>query len=140
MVALFAIVLCGCGVDRTVAKKIKEPGQMPEVVFWSFADFSDVAEEGELQGRWTFCDKNGNFYISEDKEVCSWNIVDVMEQYTAGNLTDKIELRATCDAAEVFENYQKLCKISKNKDYKIVRPDSGPAVQAVRGGLERRIL
>lgn len=36
----------------------------------------------------------------------------------------------TCDVNELFENYQKLCELSNNKDYEILYPEAVPAVEA----------
>lgn len=133
IMGMFALLLGGCG-DRTVAKKLKKPEQMPEIVFWSHSDLSDVAEDDELQGVWTFCDRNGNFYKLEERGGDSWAIWDIEEQFASGELSEKMELCVTCEVDELFEIYQKLCELSKYKDYEVKRPDYGPAVQAARGG------
>ena len=134
IVTLFATMLCGCGGDRTVAKKLRKPEQMPEIVFWSSTDFTDVADKYELQGVWTFCDRNGNFYKLEEWGEESWAIWDIEEQFASGELSKKMKLYATCEVEELFENYKKLCEISKNKDYEVKRPDFGPAVESAKGG------
>lgn len=130
---MLALLFAGCG-DSTVAKKLKSPEQMPEIVFWCHSDLRDVAKEYELQGIWTFCDRNGNFYKLEERGNDSWAIWDIREQYASGELSKKLELRTTCEVDELFENYQKLCDLSKNKEYEVERPDAGPAVQAASGG------
>ena len=133
IMGMLALLLGGCG-DPTVAKKLKSPEQMPEIVFWSHSDLSDVAGKYELQGVWTFCDRNGNFYKLEERGEDSWAIWDIEEQFASGELSENLELRTTCEVEELFEIYQKLCELSKNKKYEVERPDSGPAVQAARGG------
>ena len=134
IVVMFALLAEGCGGDRTVAKNLRKPEQMPEIVFWYHSDFRDVHEKDRIQGVWRFCDRNGNFYKLEEWREESWAIWDIEEQFASGALLDKVELYTTCEVEALFENYQKLCEISKNKEYEVERPKEGPGVQSACGG------
>lgn len=127
IVLLLIIKICSKNYQTTY-----EPSQMPDIVFFNCIDYSETAEDGDVQSAITFYDKNGNHYTSEDSYVCSLNIDELVKEYAAGNLDDKIKFHTTCDVNELFENYQKLCELSKNEEFEIIYPEYGPDVLANR--------
>lgn len=111
------VFLTGCGLwgDKTGARTIKVPSEMPEIVFVKITDYSEIADEDEVQWAITFYDKKGNHCTSEDPYVCGLSYAELVEEYAAGNLDDKIEYHMSCDTNEIFENYKKLCQLSESK-------------------------
>ena len=109
--------LTGCSLvgDKTGARTINNPSEMPEIVFLNENDYRDVAEDGGKLCAITFYDKFGNHYISEDPYVCSLPYAELVKEYAAGNLDDKLEYLMSCDVDEIFENYKKLCQLSRSK-------------------------
>lgn len=107
------------------------PSRMPEIVFLDRTDYSEVWEGDEIQRAITFYDKNGNHYVSENQYVCSLSVEELVREYAAGNLDDKIEYHTSCDVGELRKNYQKLYRLGKNKKLDIVHPEMMPDVQDI---------
>lgn len=127
---IFVLLLTGCGNNA-----VGDPSQMPDIVFMNIADYTEIAQEGEMQYAITFYDKNGNHYVSDDSYgsyICSLQYEELVSQYAAGELDDKIILHTTCDVNELFENYKKLCEVSQNKEYEILYPEAVPAVESIK--------
>ena len=127
---IFALLLTGCGNNA-----VGDPSQMPDIVFMSIVDYTEIMQEGEMQYAITFYDKNGNHYVSDDSYgsyICGLQYEELVGQYAAGELDDKIILHTTCDVDELFENYKKLCEVSQNKDYEILYPEAVPAVESIK--------
>ena len=130
-------MLMGCGNSEgdNSAKAIDDPSQMPEIVFMNINNYTEIAQEGEEQYAMTFYDKYGNHYVSGNSYgdyICGLQYEELINQYAAGELDDKITLHTTCDVNELFESYQKLCEVSKNKEYEILYPESVPAVESIK--------
>lgn len=126
-------MLMGCGNgENTSGFTVSEPSQMPDIVFMDIIDYTETAQEGDNQFAITFYDKNGNHYTSNDAYVCGLKYEELVTEYAAGNLKDKITFHTTCDVDELFENYQKLCEVSENKEFEIIYPEAIPTVQANR--------
>lgn len=132
---LFMIFLTGCGLwgDKTCARTINNPSEMPEIVFLNENDYRDVAEDGGKLCAITFYDKFGNHYISEDPYVCGLPYAEMVKEYAAGNLDDKIEYHMSCEVDEIFENYKKLCQLSRSKKLGMDYPEQVPQVETHRG-------
>lgn len=130
------LVLCACGKEGSnVAHTVNDPSQMPDIVFMNICDYTEISEEGDEQYAITFYDKNGNHYVSDDSYgsyICSLKYEELISEYAAGNLDDKITFHTTCDVNELFENYRKLCEVSKNEDYEILYPEAVPAVESIK--------
>ena len=108
---------------------------MPDIVFMNIVDYTEIAQEGEMQHAITFYDKSGNHYVSDDSYgsyICGLQYEELLGQYAAGELDDKIILHTTCDVDELFENYKKLCEVSQNKEYEILYPEAVPAVESIK--------
>lgn len=102
-----------------------DPSQMPGIVFMFIQWVSPDYDRGNIG----FYDRNGQYYISEDQEVCSMRLEELIRAYEAGELEGRIIRSSTiCDADELFENYHKLCEVSKNEALEIVYPLEVPAV------------
>ncbi len=130
LIVIMITMLTGC--SRDTARTIKDPSEMPDIVFMNVVDLSEVVEADEVQTGVTFYDKKGNHYTSFDSYDYSLTIDELFEVYRAEDLEDKFYLHTTCDVNELFENYQKLCQLSKNKELEIIYPEYGPAVEAIR--------
>ena len=129
---LFISFLAGCSFDdpEISARKIKDPSQMPDIVFIKEYDYTDVFNEyDDVQYRTEFFDKQGNYYVTFDPYVYFLSYDELIKEFVEGKLDDKIQFTRSCDVDALFENYQKLCKVSRNKDYKIVHPEVVPAVE-----------
>lgn len=128
------LVLCACGKEGSnVVHTINDPSQMPDIVFFNIINYKASAPDGEYESAMTFYDKNGNHYVSDNSYgsyICGLKYEELISEYAAGNLDDKITFHTTCDVNELFENYQKLCELSHNKDYEILYPEAVPAVEA----------
>lgn len=121
--AMIIILLMVCGICKKAG-----PSQMPGIVFvktWQYEPNYDWETIG-------FYDRNGQFYTSDNQEVCSMRLRELVRAYEAGELEGKIKRSwRTCDADELFENYRKLCEVSKNEAVKIVYPDVDVGMPAV---------
>lgn len=126
--------LTGCSLvgDKTSARTIKDQSEMPEIVFVYHIEYLSSAYSGEMYDSknakcgMTFCDKNGNFYVSENTGICSLSAEELIKEYAAGNLNNQIKLWTMVDSDEVYKNYKKLCKVSKNNKFEMVYPEFGP--------------
>ncbi len=132
-ITVMSVILAGCGnreenLPVTDDKKL----QMPDIVFYNYVDYLETAEEGGVQSAMTFYDKNGNHYTSTDPYVCSLYLDKLVKEYAEGTLDDKIEFHTICDVDELYENYEKLCEVSRNKELEIIYPEYGPTVLANR--------
>lgn len=126
LIVIMITMLNGCSKDT--ARTIKDPVEMPDIVFLNYIHYY----KGDISTAMTFYDKNGNHYTTSDYSVCCLSFEQLVEEYAAGNLDDKIKFHTTCNVDELFENYQKLCQLSKNQELEIVRPGYGPDVEANR--------
>lgn len=133
MIVAYTFTGCGSsesGNSSTLATKASS--QMPDIVFLDCTDYSETAEAGDIQSAITFYDKNGNHYTSDDPYVCSLYYDELVKEYAAGNLKDKITFHTSCDVSELYENYKKLCEVSTNKDCEIIYPETFPEVLSNR--------
>lgn len=134
IILLMTLILCACGKEGdNVAHTINDPSQMPDIVFFDIINYKASAPDGKYESAITFYDKNGNHYVSDDtygSYICGLKYEELISEYATGNLDDKIIFHTTCDVNELFENYQKLCELSRNKDYGILYPEAVPAVEA----------
>ena len=133
-VLFITILLCACGKeDGNSARTADDPSQMPDIVFFNIIDYKESAPDREYESAMTFYDKNGNHYVTYaayGSYICDLKYEELISEYVAGNLNDKITFHTSCDVNELFENYRKLYELSKNKDYEILYPEAVPAVEA----------
>lgn len=128
-IVIIMIFLTGCGLwgDKTCARTIKNPSEMPEIVFvYHICHLSTANSRDDAKCSMAFYDKNGNYYVSENTKLCSLSAEELIKEYAEGNLNDQIELHMIGDAEEIFANYKKLCKVSKNNKFEMVYPEEGP--------------
>ena len=133
VVVIISVILLSCGFDKessTAARTIDDPSQMPDIVFFNIINYIESTQDVEYESAMTFYDKNGNHYISDDSYVIGLKYEELISEYAAGELDDKITFHTTCDVDELFENYRKLCEVSKNKEFGILYPEAVPAVMA----------
>lgn len=119
--------------EGNFARTADDPSQMPDIVFFNIIDYKESAPDGEYESAMTFYDKNGNHYVTDaayGSYICGLKYEELISEYAAGNLDNKITLHTSCDVNELFENYRKLCELSKNDDYEILYPEAVPAVEA----------
>lgn len=131
-----SMISVGCGYDHngsSSAHVADDPSQMPDIVFFNVINYKASASDGHYESAMTFYDKNGNHYVTDTaygSYICGLKYEDLISEYAAGNLDDKIAYHTSCDVNELFENYQKFCEVSQNKDYEIMYPEAIPAVEA----------
>lgn len=113
--------LCSCTVEEI-------PAELPEIVFLRTCDPNDDSGRCSLD----FYDKNGDHYITTDPYVCGLPLGELLSEYGAGTLTDKITLHTSCDVGELTENYGKMYRAAKGGNCGLVYPDAVPAVEAER--------
>lgn len=106
-------ILVGCGNNRdesSFAYVADDPSQMPDIVFFDIIDYKASAPDGEYESAMTFYDKNGNHYVTDaayGSYICGLKYEELISEYAAGNLDDKITLHTSCDVNELFENSRK---------------------------------
>lgn len=128
-IAILTVLLTGCSLwgDKTSARTIKDSSEMPEIVFvYEICHYDICYSRDDVLCDISFCDKNGNFYIAKHTELNGLSTEEFIKEYMAGNMNNQIEFCMTVDSNEVFKNYKKLCKASKNKQFEIVYPGYGP--------------
>ena len=131
-----SMIFVGCRYNHDESGSVHvadDPSQMPDIVFFNIIDYKASAPDGEYESAMTFYDKNGNHYVTNadyGSYICGLRYEELISEYATGNLDDKITLHTSCDVNELFENYQKLCALSQNKDCEIVYPEMIPAVEA----------
>lgn len=145
-IILICILVCllGCGnkddsdgkksggdgnVGLNEGREAEDASQMPDIVFMNTIRFEETYSGEEPKSTITFYDKNGNHYVSTDEYVCSLLFEQLICEYAEGKLSDKISFHTSCDTAELLENYNKLCKLSRD-GFEIVHPEMGPDVLA----------
>lgn len=107
------------------------PSQMPDIVFVKITDYSEVAKENEALYKIAFYDKNGNYYTSENEYVCSLPFDELIKEYKAGNLNNRITFHTTCDVKQLLKLHRKLCRLSSNRMLKMITPEYSLDVCAV---------
>lgn len=118
--------ICFCSVTEA-------PAEIPEIVFLRTYDPNDG---GGIYSR-DFYDKNGDHYISTDPYVCGLAVRELLMEYGAGELDDKITLHTSCDKEELTENYVKMYRAAKGGNCGLAYPDAVPAVEAEKSFLYR---
>lgn len=132
---ILVMILSGCVSDRDTSHYVKtsySPEDMPKIVFNCRTDYSEIAERDEIQSEITFYDNKGNIYFTSDVYVCDMNYEERNKAFAEGKFEDKLVLIGTCDAAELFENYKKLCKIGENGEYELIYPSDSISDPSVR--------
>lgn len=121
-------MLTGCG-NHEKAWPPDDPAQMPGIVFIVDYYYKTLpATQNQYAIR--FYDKNGNYYGTDNREVCGMSFEELVKAFENGELDGKITCYShTCDADELFTNYQKLCEVSKNNELDIVYPQAVSAVE-----------
>lgn len=94
---------------------------IPEILFLKQVNY-------ENENLIAFYDKNGNYYSTDDKYVCSLSISDLIKEYSEGNLKNKIKFVLSCDKNILLFNYNKLKKLSFEK-IEILYPNECPQVE-----------
>lgn len=94
---------------------------IPEILFLKQVNY-------ENENLIAFYDKNGNYYSTDDKYVCSLSTSDLIKEYSAGNLKNKIKFVLSCDKNILLFNYNKLKKLSFEK-IEILYPNTCPQVE-----------
>lgn len=128
----FITLLSGCGnaaMKGNSSQKVTNASQMPDIVFLVTIDYVRQAAESQGERQIMFYDKNGTYYSSDDENVCNMDFKELVSEFSAGNLVENIEFHGNCEVEELFENYQKLCKVSEQKDLELRYPTEGPAVE-----------
>lgn len=115
--------------NSDITKAVKDVSKLPDIVFINTITYAETSNEEEPQLGITFYDKNGNHYVSTDAYVCSLDFQQLVQEYAAGKLSEKISYHTSCDIEELVENHDKLCKLSED-GVEIVYPESGPDVLA----------
>lgn len=117
------IMFVGCG---QLPDDISEDEQlnMPDIVFVrriysSDYEFLDIA----------FTDRNGNHYVSNDKELGSLDFAELVDKYKSGGLDGKIMMTGYYDTDKLQKNYKKLCNAVRQDGCDIVYPDMLPEVE-----------
>ena len=107
--AILIICLTACGNEHS-ARRIINSQHMPEIVFIKEINYNEYSEDHSGDGPYAiiFCDKDGNCYSCDDQDVCSLKFSELVKEYAAGNLDDKLTSHETCDAKQVFKNYKKI--------------------------------
>lgn len=116
--------LVGCGQKEKTA-----PSKLPDIVFLNTIQYNETSLGNRPQYAIAFYDKNGIYYVSSDQTVCALDFDELVKEYAAGNLTDKIRAHISCDVLELTENYYKFYELSKD-DFQIIYPIEGPDVIA----------
>lgn len=102
--------------------------KMSAIVFLKkiyYYDYKDrqLEAENSFDQMLVFYDNKGNYYTSKDSYVCSLSIEELVKEYEEGNLNHKIKLFSSCNVYDLKLNYEKLIKVIKNKNLKIVYPE-----------------
>ena len=129
---IMLILLLAYG-NRKKAWPPTDPSQMPSIVFIVDCDYSRILPSDPNPYEICIYDKNGNYYGTDNREVCKMLFEELVKAFENGDLEDKItRYSRTCDVNELFENYQKLCEVSGNEELQIIYPEQIPAVEAAQ--------
>lgn len=120
---LSVFLLVGCG--QLLNNTFDESVNMPDIVFMNTVDYNDNSNGHAL----TFYDKSGNYYTSDDEYVCTLSYKELINEYKAGSLNDKITFHTSCDVSGLYDNYKKLCNAVQSGDCSIVYPEIMPCVE-----------
>ena len=128
------LLLAGCGKTETVVLQTED---LPQIVFLSRTDRpAGESDSGKKKQKTTSTssigvyDRDGNFYIATDPEVCALDNLSLLSAYEAGSLTKQLRLVSSCDAGEVAKQYSKLLPICQKGSVGLVIPEELPAVEA----------
>ncbi len=127
IIFLIIVVLLVIIIGMKRCRGVSDSSQMPDIVFLNIVDYTKVRDDVDYA--MTFYDKNGVHYTTRDPYVLGLSFQELVEEYRAGNLDDKITYHMTCDVDELLENYQKLCKVSGDWRLELVYPEAIPQVE-----------
>ncbi len=102
---------------------------MPDIVFMRVIGYGDFPREEGVKEEYYFYDRDGNYYYSKDKYLYPLSYEEIVNEYIAGNLNDKIELKSSCNTDELLSNYKKILSL-RNKKVEIVYPRTLPCVES----------
>ena len=117
------IFLSACAVESDINVE-----EIPEILFVSVTsvpDYERVASGNSI----AFYDSEGNYYYSDDDEVCSLTMTQLCEQFGKGALDDKITLSGACDREGLQKNYGMIPSLVR-AHADIVYPNELPAVES----------
>ncbi|MDE6780877.1 MAG: membrane lipoprotein lipid attachment site-containing protein [Ruminococcus sp.] len=103
--------------------------EMPDIVF-----LERVYNDNDGFIKIWFTASSGDFYTSDDKEVCSLSFEQLIYDYKYGSLDGRIKKFASCNVffqqEEIWSNYKKLCEAVSQNECNIVYPQELPDVEA----------
>lgn len=118
-IMLVSFVFSGC----TSAKP-----EMPEIVFMKVTSYPDARIDDVEMYSIAFFDNKGNYCVSDDKDVYMLSTEELVQKFKAGEFEEKINLTLTRDTDELAQNFKKLRKVLKNKNYELEYPEHVPEV------------
>lgn len=128
------LLLAGCGKTETVVLPTED---LPQIVFLSRTDRPPGESDSGKKKQKTpptrsigVYDRNGNYYIATDPEVCAMDNLSLLSEFEAGKLATQLRFVSSCDAGEVTKEYSMLLPVCQKGNVQIVVPEALPAVES----------
>ena len=128
------LLLAGCGKTETVVLQTED---LPQIVFLTRTIRPAGESDGGKKKQKTTStssigvyDREGNYYIATDPEVCAMDNLSLLSEFEDGKLTKQLRLVSSCDAGEVAKEYSMLLPVCQKGSVQLVVPEALPAVES----------